>query len=215
MYLRPDERAFYCGKTGSGKSFLAKQHLKEFERKHWRIVIVDKEGMWMGKRPDWERSGPGTVDKPRLVNRFDPKLACQLYIPSTPAYDDAGLEALCNAVLAQGDTIFYCDELIGVADTHHQNAGFLALWAQGRKHNVSARAASQRPARIPEHVMSQSENWFVFRLANRMDRKRVADYTDSPQIEGEAIPSRNYWYYHAETMDTAQLMRPYDATEAK
>ncbi|HEX6799261.1 MAG TPA: hypothetical protein VF116_16245 [Ktedonobacterales bacterium] len=212
--LLPSERWLYCGKTGTGKSYLARHNLRTLAAKGWRVVIVDPEGFWCGKRPRWERSGPGTVDKPRLVTaRFDPRLAVQLYIPARPAYRDEGLMRLCLDAMTLGGVIVYFDEVYGTADHNRINEGVLEVWTQGRKHDVGGWVSVQRPARIPEYYLSQAENWAVFNVPGDADRKRLAAYSATPAIVDVRLPERYWWYWHQSTMDHAQLMQPLDTGE--
>lgn len=209
--LKPDERWFYVGKTGSGKSHLARANLRVMAAKRWRVVIIEPDGLWMGKKGKPPRSGPGTVDAPRRVTKFDKSLQVQWYVPQVPAYADENLKTFLAAIMAVGDTVVYFDELYALVDHSRFSTEFLTLWTQGRKHNIAAWAAAQRPSRIPEYVMSQAENWGVFRLPTPDDIKKVAEYTASPAIRAVNLPLRYWWYYHASgdyVMDAAQLMSP-------
>lgn len=214
--LKPDERWFYCGKTGSGKSHLAKANLRVMERARWRVVIIEPDGLWMGKSGRPPRNGPGTVDAPRRVSRFDPKLQVQWYVPAVPAYADENLRQFLADVMQAGDTVVYFDELYALVDHSRFSPEFLTLWTQGRKHNIAAWACAQRPSRIPEYVMSQAENWAIFRVPTPDDAKRVAEYTASPTLNDKEhgankLPMRYWFYYHANTdyvMEHAQMMAP-------
>lgn len=208
IQLDPSERLLFVGKTGSGKSFLAKALLRKMAAKGWRIVIIDPKAFWLGKSGKWATKGNGTVDSPRLVERFDSKLQVMCYQPSTPAIDDEQLNELCEAILNQGNTIVYFDELDGVATASKMSFGFSRLWTMGRALNVGAWAATQRPARIPEIVKSQAEHWMVFRVVGPDDRKVISAYIGSPQIAEHALNGHQWWYYHPR-LDTAALMAPY------
>lgn len=209
LKLDPSERMFICGATGEGKTVFAKHLLKEWQRAHWRIVIFDPKHFWMGKYPAWETRGPGTVDKPRLVTRFNPKLAVQVYQPSTPAWKDPDFDAFCDAILATGQTVVYCDETDGVATGSQMSPGFSRLWTQGRALEIAAWAGAQRPFRIPEVLKSQAEWWVVFAMRGRRNREAAAEYTDTPQIADPRyrLATHCYWLWHA-GMEHAQRMRP-------
>ena len=62
---------------------LAKAELREMARRGWPIIIIDPSAYWMGADPKWDK-GAGTIDRPKLVTRFDPKAAVQLYVPIHP-----------------------------------------------------------------------------------------------------------------------------------
>lgn len=208
LKLDPSERFFICGATGSGKTYFASHMLRQWRRANWRVVIVDPKHYWMEDHPDWERRGPGTVDKPRLVERFDRRLAVQCYQPSIPAWRDPKLDQLCDDILAEGRVVVYFDEIAGVADANRIAPSFGRLWTQGRAKKVAAWSGSQRPLRIPEDLKSQAEGWAAFLLRKRKDRLEVADYTDSPAIATTKLPKRWFWLYHVGMDGPAQLMRP-------
>lgn len=211
--LLPSERWLYCGKTGSGKSYLGRHNLRVLAAKGWRVAIIDPEGFWMGRKPKWATSGPGTIERPRLVKQFDPRLAVQLYIPARPAYKDPGLTQFCLGCIKAGSTIVFFDEIYGVSDANRINEGILEVWTQGRKHDVAGHVCTQRPARIPEYMLSQAENWAVFRIAGDQDRKKLAAYSSTPAVAAIPLPDRYWWYWHQSTMDHAQLMQPLDTGE--
>lgn len=212
IHLDPTERFFFVGKTGSGKTYLAKALLRRLAAKHWRIVIIDPKRFWMGKQPAWERKGPGTVDKPRLVSEFDPKLAVQCYQPTIPGWADTTLDALCGDILACGRTFVYFDEIDQIASPTQFSPHFSQLWTAGRALEVGAWASNQRPARIPDVLKSQAENWAVFRCKTPKDRQLIGEYINSPTIASTVLADYRWWYYH-DSMDQAQLMQPIEGHE--
>lgn len=211
LKLDPSERIFICGATGSGKTYLARHLLRQWQRAHWRIVIVDPKHFWLGRAPKWARSGPGTVEQPRLVTRFDPKLAVQCYQPAIPAWKDEQFDAFCDAILKTGHTIVYFDETDGVCTGNQMSPGFSRLWTQGRALDVAAWAGAQRPFRVLEVLKSQAEGWIVFTMRGRRNRDAAAEYTDSPAVATTMLPPYWFWLWHV-GMPHAQLMRPIPAS---
>ena len=205
--LRGSERWLFVGKTGSGKSYLARALLREMARRGWPIVIVDPSAFWMGKNPKWERNGPGTIEKPRLVTHFNPKLAVQLYVPSIPGWQDPGLDALMADCLTRGKLVLYFDETNGLVSANQFSPWFARVVTQGRKHELAVWAATQRPTRVPEILLSQAENWAIFRVIAPQDRKRIAEYTGSKATAQQRLEPF-YWFYWNQKDDDATLMAP-------
>ena len=233
--LKPDQRWTYLGDTGSGKSHLARANLRVMEACRWRVVIIEPDGLWMGKSGRPATKGPGTVDCPRLVERFNPKLQVQWYVPSPPqliAHDEQ-LRAFLADIMQAGDTTVYFDEIRQLVDHNHQDSEFVTLWTQGRKHNIAAHAATQHPTRIPDALLSQAENWAAFRMSKPAHAKLAAEYMSSPLLAPEPVsrqqlarrrgeieqdrtaltqlPLRYFYYFHKgddAVMDSAQLMAP-------
>lgn len=53
--IDPSERVFICGKTGSGKTFMAKHLLETMRGAGWRIAIIDPKHFWDEGRKDWSK----------------------------------------------------------------------------------------------------------------------------------------------------------------
>lgn len=218
--LHPSERWLFLGKTGEGKTHLARHLLRQVAARGWRVVIVDPKKFWMGRRPKWAKEGtPGTVDVPHLVTTFNPKLAVQCYQPATlPAWADSGLDKLAHDILRwassnrQGGVYCFFDEAGLVADQQHIHPGVSALWTQGRALDVCAMVCSQRPRRVPEVFKSQADNWAIFWMPGKKDRQEAAEYTGSDNIVSQELPPYHWMYWQAARRDAAQLMEPVDGT---
>jgi hypothetical protein len=232
--LKPDERWIYLGDTGTGKSHLARANLRVMEVARWRICIIEPDGMWLGKTGRPAKSGPGTVDCPRLVDRFNPKLQVQWFVPTPPVYidQDERLRRFLLDIMAAGDTVVYFDEITQLVNQHHQDPAFTTLWTQGRKHNIAGWASTQYPTRIADQTLSQANNWAAFRVSKPAHAKLAAEYMASPLLAPESIhrarllrqrgepadsaalnqlPVRYWYYFHKGedgVMDHAQLMAP-------
>ena len=204
--LRGSERWLFVGKTGSGKSYLARALLREMSRRGWPIVIVDPSAFWMGKDPKWDK-GQGSIDKPKLVTRFDPKASVQLYVPRIPGWTDPGLDALMAAALKRGKCVLYFDELVGIVTASTYSSEFARAVTQGRKHELAVWCATQRPTRVPEIVLSQAEQWAIFRVITPQDRKKIAEYTGS-KITAQQRLEPFYWFHWSQQGDDATLMAP-------
>lgn len=196
-----------------GKSHLMKHLAKMYVAKGGKVAIVDgPDHSWIGREADgtWGEpatSGKGTVDKPRLVRQFDKKLTVQLFRPTVPGHTDERLFHFLEALFKEENRLVIFDELFGILDMNHQPEIVMQVWSQGRKHNIAAWAASQRPARIPEIIMSQADSFAIFNILNTRDRQKLAEWTNSPQILEETLPP-HYWWYFGPEMQTAKLMKP-------
>lgn len=209
--LNSRDRWFFVGRTGTGKSFLIKYLASLYVNAGGRVAIVDgPDHGWCDKEHPPAKKGDGTVLSPRLVKRFDPGLRVQMYQPTVPGYADEGLLRFVSDVFAEGNTLLIFDEIYGILDASHQPVEITQVWTQGRKHNVPAWAASQRPSRVPEVIMSQADNWGIFQLLNDQDKKKIAEWTNSPEIEDTRLPKRKWFYFNAD-LDHVRLMNPIKA----
>jgi len=182
-----------------------------FRAKGWRIVIVDPKKDWQGrgkeKKPLAKKPENSTVDSPYLTRVFRPDVPVQLFQPVE--WDDS-CDAFCAKIMEVGNTIIYFDEITQLVDATRVPMRFKILWTQGRSINVGAWCGTQRPLGIPLVVKDQAELWFIFRIANREDRKVVDGYIptdETPQLVDQALPYRYFWFY-SDVLDKPILYKP-------
>ena len=197
-----------------GKSFFARHLLRQVAKKKWPILIIDGTAhMWA---EEYAKDGGGTVDKPRLVSAFNPKFLCQIYQPDpdVEGWEDSKLLGILSKAYQHKNILIYFDELFDIIDAHHAPKEIRRLWTQGRKMRVAAWAGVQEPKDIPRFVMSQTENWAMFRITDEDQLDNMSKRMSSPQIRKKLIDRFFFWYYHS-TMDTAQLMAPLPKEDKK
>jgi len=186
---RPTDRAVFVGQTGSGKTTLAEALL----RMRRYVLVHDAKGTlrWPGYRV-FTRVG-------RLIREVDPQpevFTRVIYRPDPVELRDEGAHSsLVEWVLARGRTTLYLDELY--AWQFRGSEPLSALWAaitRGRELRVEVWAATQRPYRIPMAMLSESENYYVFRLRDDASRLRVEELTGLDYNLIRSLPKWNFYY---------------------
>lgn len=171
MKIKAGERVLLAGKTGSGKTYLAKSLLSGVRR----LVVIDSKstlGSWSLTVPtwrDWKRFARGEPGRFRILS---------------PVVSDQSTwyETLFERLYHIGDFTLYIDEIFGVVRPGQQPGQWLtALYTRGRELGIGVWAATQRPSWIPLFLMSESEWFIIFRLGMVEDRKRMAG------MVGEAV----------------------------
>lgn len=216
MYIDPSERWLILGKTGSGKTVFAK-HLLRDVAKLYPVVIVDPNELWLGKGKgrhthEWAtRKEFGTIDKPHLVETFNPKWRVQCIQPDEDDMDK--LEKLCYAVLKKEDMFIYFDETEGIATATHVPKFIRVLWKRGRAHHIGAWASTQVPKGIPRIFKSQAEHFITMKVGDE-DAPIAAEIAHvDDKIIRKLKPYE--WIYYNHHMDHGEYHPPIPYTEKK
>lgn len=204
--IPPNSRTIIAGKTGSGKTYLAEHILKNARR----LVVFDIKNN-LAERMNLE---PGTRKNwSHLLRGKDIRI--QVRYPSASQDLTDYYETMCGRILNVGNCILYIDELYDVIGKTGGEIpyNFRAIYSRGREPiykrikgkdrliggNIGVIACTQRPSRIPLLVMTEVEQFFIFRLQNPDDRITAAGYTG--QIVREPIEDEHGFYYYQSDME--------------
>jgi len=176
---RGADRGFIAGRSGAGKSFLAKRLLasygiSESVPKEFRgnLVILDANDTF--NYPAEERYE--TVDEFRL----NKKIRAVSYVPKPDQYAAEKWNELWRKLFYfNGPLMVYADEtraMEGVFGNRSFDDGnfFIAYLTRGRAKGKAAILGAQRPVRIPRDIIGQAEWYYVFDLPLKDDRQTMA-----------------------------------------
>lgn len=188
--LDKNSRSFIAGKTGTGKTFLAQHLLNSINR----LIVIDTKSN-LRERFNLQ---PETKKNWKKFSSGDPiRLQVKTPLVSADKFEDYFDEIFKKAYDA-GNCIVYLDEVYGVTNGSKTLPTWLtALYTRGRELGVGVIACSQRPRHIPLFCMSESENFFVFRLLLKEDTDRLASFI--PELQ--PIPSEDkhgFFYYNVD-----------------
>lgn len=179
---RRTDRAVFVGQTGSGKSTLAEYMLAT--RRY--VVVYDPKGMIR-----WPRYTRYVT----LENAMQSDKSHILYAPSFDELDDEdSVDAFFQWIYQRKNTTVYVDELMAISkgDVYPRHLG--ACLTRGRERGVETWCATQRPTRIPQVVLSESEHVYAFKLRLAGDRERVEQTAGIPQETIAALQKRQFVY---------------------
>lgn len=177
----PTDRAAFVGQTGSGKTTLAQQVC----RLHPWVVAFDPKGML-----DW----PGYEVHTRLEPLTKSKAPRLIYRPTFEELDDADtVDASFEWIYERRNTVLYVDEIFAYAEGDRSPWFLRACLTRGRERGIVVYIASQRPSRVPQVMLSESEHLYVFNLKLPQDRERMADVTGLEE-EQLKLDKHSFWY---------------------
>lgn len=194
LVIKPSEHTFIAGRTGSGKTYLARKYLARYEN----VVALDTKGTL-----DW----PEVADdeKTIITNLSGLGAARTRKIIYRPEWQELELEfynEFFRWCYMRGQTIVWVDEAMSVCPNPHRMPDYYkAILTRGRELDVSIWSLTQRPAGIPQVIMSESTHFFIFDLNMPQDRYKLAEVTGAEELQDK--PSTEYgnysfWYYNTD-----------------
>lgn len=161
-----DQHVSFIGKTGSGKTYLAR-YLNENAK---RLVVFDAKNQ-LGKTFN-------TVEWSKGIKQFSRGSYGRLRVGAIAGSSNeiADLyEPYFETILNVGNCVVYIDELYAITGGSNTVKRYLnSLFTMGRGLGISMRISTQRPSRIPLVTLSEPEWFFIFRLQIKEDIKRAA-----------------------------------------
>jgi energy-coupling factor transporter ATP-binding protein EcfA2 len=161
--IAPSERVFLTGRTGCGKTTMAKRFLAKTSR--W--VVTDPKGTFR-------------MEGIPILDAFDKSKKRQIIrMPYDVDDDVAYWGEVIKAAYDDGNRVIYNDEVVALI-RGPQNLPRDLRWAitTGRERNVAVWNSTQRPKAIPSQIFTETEHFFTFALAFKADREKVLEYTD-------------------------------------
>jgi DNA helicase HerA-like ATPase len=178
---KPGERACFFGKTGAGKTTLAKKLLITSAQP---FVIIDNKH---------------TTSIPNVPIRetFSNGENYQIVRPNVDK-EVSETAHIVEMAWKRGNTIIYIDEL---TLANPQRTRLLPAFGRairtGRERKVSVWCGSQRPKDIPSNVFTETENFYIFRLVWDDDRKKVGSFTSNLMYKRQALlRGHDFLYYN-------------------
>jgi hypothetical protein len=113
-------------------------------------------------------------------------------------------EAFFRLAFERRHNTVYVDECYSVVSGPRKDdlpPSYHAILTRGRELGVEVVSASQRPKDISLTVMSESTNWYVFRLSMSGDQERIAEMVPIGESKKASmgliggLPKHNFYYY--------------------
>ncbi len=202
--LRANDRVFICGKTGTGKTYLAR-HLTQ---RLTRLVVLDGKGT-LGS---WELE-PWDREARRALKANEP-IRTRVVLGSVTGDPVDYWVSVLETLYSVSNVTIYIDEVYMIIDPGTRApAIFTALYTQGRELGIGVWAATQRPTWIPLVCMSEAEHFWMFRLNLEEDRKRMSAFM-GPDVM-QPIRDVHGYYYMRDVWDDPIYQAKFDSASVK
>jgi len=188
MYIKPDEHVFIAGRTGSGKTWLAKKYLAGYEN----VFCLDIKGTL--KWDDVPKDELTIITHVKDLEKVNtPKC---IYKPDPAEMELDFYDEFFKFIYNRGNTICWIDECMSVTPNAQRIPFYYkAIMTRGRELGVAAWSLTQRPSGINLLPISEATHIMAFDLNLPQDRKRIADLTGAFEFLDK--PGRfNFWYYN-------------------
>lgn len=186
LYIPATGRGVLVGMTGSGKSTLARLLLAPYR---W-VAAIDPKGLL-----DW--SGYERVTT--IKDFYRSKSEKIIYAPEAHELRSPEcIDTFFRIVYHRKNTYTYVDEVYAVSYRNEIPPHYHSILTRGRERGIGLLSATQRPMLIPTVIMSESENWYVFRLNMEGDRRKVEQSIGLSQEAIQRLPKRYFYFVKAD-----------------
>lgn len=179
IIVKDNQRVAYIGKTGSGKTTLARFVTAPLPR----LIVLDGKGSLGGS--DWNLSQSRATK--RSLERGDNgrlRVTGVTWSDWQPSLDMAW---------SIGNVVVYIDEMLLVAPSKPP-VQLARLYQIGREKGIGVQASTQRPRNVPAIMLSEAEWIFLFRVSRADDRKAVSDFGDENEVMRRPIHDEHGFY---------------------
>lgn len=190
VVIKPNQHVFVAGRTGSGKTFLARKYLAGYRN----VVVLDTKGT-----TNWPEIPPDEITLVRNIKYLPaattPKI---IYRPVWEEMDGQYYNEFFRWCYRRRNTVVWVDEAMSVSPSPFKIPDYYkAILTRGRELNVAVWSLTQRPSGIAQVIISESTHFFVFDLNMPQDRDKLAEVTGATEFLDK--PGKyKFWYFHVE-----------------
>lgn len=198
FYISSDQHVFIAGKTGSGKTYLARKYLAGY----LNVFVLDTKGTltW----PEVPRDEVTIITHIKELPKVK-TIKC-IYKPAVEELEIEFYDQFFRFIYERGHTICWIDEVMSVTPNSQKIPfWYKAILTRGRELGVSAWSLTQRPAGINLLPISEASHIISFDLNLPQDRKRMAEVSGAPEFLTKPGEFK-FWYYNVKS-DHATLAK--------
>lgn len=200
------ERVLVCGQTGSGKT-VAMATLAARLSAYERVAVLDSKIEPRYRRLPRSRLVRHASDfwapETRAEKREGPSIAIWRPSPDV-AQDPLALDGVLYDLYAHFSGTILIDELYPLHVSGKAGPGLTAILTRGRSRGITTIMGSQRPMWISRFCLSEAQHYWVYKLVDRSDRRRLSEVIPNYPVD-LSLP-RYYFYYYAHALNDDPLL---------
>ncbi len=192
--ISTSDRISIFGRTGSGKTFFAKNYL---------LPHYDRYVFWDIKKENTDMLHDVIITNPKDLKKAleNPILSARpskiLYQPTKPT--DADFNDICEIIFNSKNNALYVDEAALISTPSKILYYHKVIVTQGRSYDVGIINVSQRPRDIHNTLISESEHLFVFALSLETDVIKLRQQMGNAADEIYTLPEYHFLYHNVKT----------------
>jgi energy-coupling factor transporter ATP-binding protein EcfA2 len=189
--LGRNDRGVMIGKTGCGKTTLAKFLIEDYTKPYsvtWNPKGSENVYEWNQKHVT---TLPQLYDESEEHNRL-------VYTPHpTVAEEFDNQNDFFYWIYDRKKTRLYIDEATAIVYSGSKIPRFLlAILNRGRERKISTLTATQRPSGVPMNILSESEHYYVFKTLLSQDKIRVEQITGISVEQQDDLNDYEFYYFN-------------------
>lgn len=211
LKLEKGKRIAVIGKTGSGKTFLIKNLI--FTSSIFPIIIVDTKAdtsfdeFLNFNYVEFTDNYYDTIEKIQVY-------PIVIYRPNP--HELLNIELIDSVLQFIYDYVRCCIVVIDEAYSLHRGVsvteGYFSLLTRGRSRDITVISGSQRPKLITRFILSECNEFYIFKLNDIEDRERLYDLIQHREII-EIVPEDYHFFYYNIDTDTLKYLEPIRESE--
>ncbi len=195
MQIKSNDRIFMAGKTGSGKTTLAKKMLFPMytRRVFWDIKLANSDLAFCCTTCTTPDQLSDFIKKGKVSILYQPK--------SLEPYD---FNEICRILYNAGNFTLFVDEVSRVCTPSWIEPWHDEIMTRGRERGVGIVNLTQRPRRCHNTVISEAEHFFIFRLQLETDIQKIKEIL--PRKWANMVSTLPY--HHCIYTDNSGIIKP-------